>query len=86
MRRTFISPARGDSRRSDVLRWITHGPTGDIVDLDTTLTRETLCTEVSKLRIALHDGKVIPLEGRGSGGILRSFLQRHQGCEPSADS
>ena len=60
-RRTFISLARGDGARADILRWITHGPTGDIVDLYTTLPWETLCAEVSKLRIALLGGNVVPL-------------------------
>ena len=37
LRRTFISLALADGARKDVLRWITHGPEGDIVDLYTTL-------------------------------------------------
>src|SRR5204862_5005201 len=36
-RRTFISIARADGARPDILRWVTHGPTGDIVDDYTTL-------------------------------------------------
>ena len=59
MRHTFISLARGDGARSDVLRWITHGPTGDIVDLYRTLPWETLCTEVMKLRSTLRSGNVV---------------------------
>jgi integrase len=36
-RRTFISIARADGARPDILRWVTHGPTGDITDQYTTL-------------------------------------------------
>jgi len=53
-RRTFISLAQADGARKDVLRWVTHGPTGDIVDLYTTLPWATLCEEVVKLRITLQ--------------------------------
>jgi len=50
-RRTFISLAQADGARKDILRWVTHGPEGDIVDLYTTLPWATLCDEVAKLRI-----------------------------------
>lgn len=50
-RRPFISIARTDGARPDVLRWATHGPTGDIVDDYTTLPWSTLCEEVAKVRI-----------------------------------
>jgi hypothetical protein len=52
-RRTFISLALGDGGRKDILRWITHGPEGDIVDLYTTLPWHTLCEEVARLKIDL---------------------------------
>ncbi len=35
LRRTFISLARSDGARKDVLEWVTHGPRGNIVDLYT---------------------------------------------------
>ena len=50
-RRTFISLALADGGRKDILRWITHGPEGDIVDLYTTLPWHTLCEEVARLEI-----------------------------------
>lgn len=53
LRRTFISLALGDGARKDILRWVTHGPEGDIMDLYTTLAWESLCEEVAKLRIAV---------------------------------
>jgi hypothetical protein len=49
-RRTFISIARADGARPDILRWATHGPTGDITDQYTTLPWAALCEEVAKLR------------------------------------
>ena len=60
-RRTFISLARADGARPDILRWATHGPTKDITDLYTTLPWSALCDEVSKLKIALREGKVISM-------------------------
>lgn len=53
-RRTFISIARADGARPDILRWATHGPTGDITDLYTTLPWATLCEEVAKARIEVR--------------------------------
>jgi hypothetical protein len=50
-RRKFISIARADGARPDVLRWATHGSTGDIVDDYTTLPWSALCGEVAKVRI-----------------------------------
>lgn len=52
--RTFISIALADGARKDVLRWVTHGPEGDIVDLYTTLAWHTLCEEVARLKIDLE--------------------------------
>lgn len=53
-RRTFISLARADGARKDILDWITHGPSsGDMQDLYTTLPWETFCEQVSCLRITL---------------------------------
>jgi hypothetical protein len=67
-RRTFITLARSDGARKDVLEWVTHGPRGDIVDLYTTLPWETLCAEVAKLRISLREGKVIALPRAANAG------------------
>ena len=60
-RRTFISLARADGARPDILRWVTHGPTGDITDVYTSLPWATLCEEVAKLKISLREGKLIEL-------------------------
>ncbi len=61
LRRTFISLALTDGARKDVLRWVTHGPEGDIVDLYTTLPWSALCDEVAKLRVSRRDGTVVAL-------------------------
>jgi hypothetical protein len=66
-RRTFISLARGDGARADILRWVTHGRTGDIVDVYTTLPWEALCAEVAKLRLDLRQGKVLEFRKVASG-------------------
>jgi len=63
-RRTFISLAMAEGARKDILRWVTHGPKGDIVDLYTTLPWHTLCEEVARLKIDLapaQEAQVIAL-------------------------
>jgi integrase len=58
-RRTFISLAQANGARKDILRWVTHGPEGDIVSLYTTLPWAALCDEVVKLRVELREGRVL---------------------------
>jgi integrase len=50
-RRTFISFARADGARKDLLRLITHGPEGDIVDVYTEMPWAPLCEQVAVLRL-----------------------------------
>ena len=71
-RRTFISLAQADGARKDILRWVTHGPTGDIMDVYTTLPWEALCAEVAKLRLELREGRVLELRQVGSGACYNS--------------
>jgi len=52
LRRTFISLALADGGRKDILRWITHGPKGDVFDDYTTLPWPALCEEIAKLKVA----------------------------------
>ncbi len=61
-RRTFISLARADGARPDILRWVTHGPSGSVMDDYTTLPWETLCGAVACLKIGLLEGRVVPLK------------------------
>jgi hypothetical protein len=57
-RRTFVSLSLADGARRDILRWITHGPEGDIMSLYTTLPWTALCEEFAKLNIDLRTGKL----------------------------
>jgi integrase len=50
-RRTFISLARADGAREDILKWITHGRPGGIMNVYSELPWNVLCEEVSKLNI-----------------------------------
>jgi integrase len=76
LRRTFITLARVDGARADILERVSHGPRGNIVDLYTSLPWESLCVEVAKLRVARRAGtllsfRVLPqyAEASGSGAI-----------------
>lgn len=61
-RRTFITLARVDGARKDVLQLITHGAdSSDIMDCYSTLPWPTLCEAVSCLRLDLREGKVLQM-------------------------
>jgi integrase len=60
-RRTFISLARAGGASKDLLRWVTHGPEGDVIDDYTTPPWHALCEQVGFLRLSLLAGEVIPL-------------------------
>lgn len=63
-RRSFISLARTDGARPDILKLVTHGSDGqrNMMDLYSTLDWSVLCAEVVKLRIErVERGKVIAL-------------------------
>jgi integrase len=51
LRRTFISLARADGARPDLLKLITHGPGADMISIYTEMPWETLCEQVAGLRI-----------------------------------
>jgi hypothetical protein len=51
-----------------VVRWATHGPTGDIVDEYTTLPWAALCEEIAKVRIRLLEGTLIELPLAAAAG------------------
>jgi integrase len=67
LRRAFISLARADGARKDVLERVTHGARGDIVDIYTELPWEFICQEVAKLRIELPTCQVVRLPIAGAG-------------------
>ena len=50
-RRTFITLARADGARKDILRLVTHGPEGDILDIYSEMPWQPLCEAVMALRI-----------------------------------
>jgi hypothetical protein len=54
-RHTFISLARRDGARKELLERVTHNATGDIVDHYTQFDWEPLCEAVACLRITLAD-------------------------------
>jgi len=54
LRRTFITLARVDGARKDLLEVCTHGPRREIVDVYTSFPWPALCAEVAKLRIRLR--------------------------------
>lgn len=61
LRRTFISLARADGARVDLLKWITHGPPRTVIDGYTTLPWETLCEQVACLNVQLREGTIVAL-------------------------
>ena len=62
LRRTFISLARADGARADVLEEVTHAKRGDIMNLYTELPWALLCEAVSCLRIPIP-GEPSPDDG-----------------------
>ena len=72
LRRTFISLARTDGARPDILKLVTHGSDGqrNMIDLYSTLDWSVLCAEVAKLRISrIERGRVLAMPlAKASGG------------------
>jgi len=67
MRRTFISLARADGARKDLLEMVTHGQRGDIMDIYTSMPWPALCEEVAKLDVELYAGQVVALSAVTGG-------------------
>lgn len=61
LRRSLISLARADGAREDLLRWVTHGPRSDIMDLYTTPPWGTLCEQIACLKVELRESKVLSM-------------------------
>jgi integrase len=66
-RRTFITLAREDGARKDLLRLVTHGPEGDIIDIYSEMPWASLCEEVAKLKLGPPVPAIYEL-GEGQGG------------------
>ena len=61
LRRTFVTLARADGARKDLLEMVSHNLRGDIVDMYTTMPWAPLCEEVAKLQVKrLAPGCVSP--------------------------
>lgn len=54
LRRTFITLCLSDGARKDVLRWVSHGGSGDVMDLYTSLPWAALCEAVASLRLSVR--------------------------------
>lgn len=62
LRRTFISRARSDGARSDILRRVTHKPPKEVIEGYTTFEWDVVCAEVLKLKVTRrHAGKVFSI-------------------------
>ena len=83
-RRTLVSLARGDGASKDILRWATHGPSGDIVDAYTSMPWPAICAEVAKLRIDKRKGTVIPL--RQAAAVAGAATPAATSREPENES
>jgi integrase len=75
LRRTFISLCLSDGARKDVLRWVSHGGSGDVMDLYTSLPWSALCDAVAALRLSTSTSparrqlSLFPDESAGAVGI-----------------
>jgi hypothetical protein len=69
-RRTFITCALEDGARKELLRWVTHGPEGDIVDAYTSPSWQVLCQQVALLNYPFPESPPATGEGSGGGGFL----------------
>ena len=61
MRRTFVTLARTDGAIDGLLRWVTHGPTTDMMDVYSSPPWSALCAEVAKLKVAVREGALVPM-------------------------
>ena len=73
LRRTFISLARADGARKDILETVTHGERGDVMDSYTTLPWASVCEEVAKMKVKLVEGKVIAWPGERAKNTPRKL-------------
>lgn len=65
-RRTFLSIAQGDGASQDLIRWVTHGARGNVVDDYTSIPWVPICNEMLKLRIELLSGQLVRLRASGA--------------------
>jgi integrase len=61
LRRTFITLARVDGARADLLQMVTHNPSKNIIDIYTSMPWPSLCAEVAKLNVQRRKGELFVL-------------------------
>jgi len=61
LRRSLVSIARADGARDDLLRWVTHGPRSDIMDVYTTPPWDSLCEQIACVRVERRVANVVPM-------------------------
>jgi hypothetical protein len=61
LRRTFITLARVDGARSDLLQMVTHNPSNNIIDIYASMPWPSLCAEVAKLNVQRRKGEFVVL-------------------------
>ncbi len=83
LRRTFISLARSDGARKDLLKWATHAPPRDVMELYTSFEWQALCDEVRKLKFDLRRAVVLPLTAALAQRNLGATLVQ---CSSSAEN
>ena len=67
LRRTFITLARVDGARADLLQMVTHNPTNDIINIYTSMPWPSLCAEVAKLSVQRRKGELVMLPVAANG-------------------
>lgn len=65
-RRTFLSLAQGDGASQELIRWVTHGARGTVVDDYTSIPWVPICNEVAKLRVELLAGRLVQMKAVGT--------------------
>jgi hypothetical protein len=71
LRRTFITLARVDGARGDLLESMTHALRDDIISIYTTFPWPALCAEVEKLNVSVREGRFSRLT---FGALLPALL------------
>ncbi|QQR46513.1 site-specific integrase [Myxococcus xanthus] len=82
-RRTFITCALEDGARKELLRWVTHGPGGDIVDSYTSPSWQVRCEQVALLKLPFPEVLRSTGNTSGEGELLRNYYSQgnHMGLQ-----
>jgi integrase len=86
LRRTFISLARSDGARSDILRRATHKPPPEVIEGYTSFEWEVVCAEVAKLKIQRRGTADVVAIPRASAVGDRPFAAMLHGSGPEHGS